>query len=246
MWLLLRYYAIKSQAMFTVCILCSSFIGQRDSLVWTVKCAGALPRSARYVAEDKKTFNVVTMHLWNNWNFNLRREFVIFIVAVYFLQLLQSFKIMDYSLLLGIHNMDQACRDRGGGTSGDSGGSEGAVTPDQRRPQAQRSLYCTAMESIQGEARGKGALDSEDQWVVPLGSFCSLWPRHKIDLFWCCFCRPVLPAWVVFQLVIRKERGCCSTLASLTFSSHTGRCLWLNILENTLAKICCNLFSLIL
>lgn len=108
-------------------------------------------------------FNVVTMHSWNNWNFNLRREFVIFIVVVYFLQLLQSFKIMDYSLLLGIHNMDQACRDRGGGTSGDSGGSEGAVTPDQRRPQAQRSLYCTAMESIQGEARGKGALDSEDQ-----------------------------------------------------------------------------------
>ncbi|KAG5856460.1 hypothetical protein ANANG_G00008190 [Anguilla anguilla] len=41
--------------------------------------------------------------------------------------LLQSFKIMDYSLLMGIHNLDQA----------------------------------TAMESIQGEARGKGALDSE-------------------------------------------------------------------------------------
>lgn len=70
---------------------------------------------------------------------------------------------MDYSLLLGIHNMDQAFRDRGVGPSADSGGSEGAVTPDQRRPQAQRSLYCTAMESIQGEARGKGALDSEDQ-----------------------------------------------------------------------------------
>ncbi|KAM8825718.1 phosphatidylinositol 4-phosphate 5-kinase type-1 alpha-like isoform 2-T2 [Synchiropus picturatus] len=78
--------------------------------------------------------------------------------------LLQSFKIMDYSLLMGIHNMDQASRERerAGGYSGDSGGSEGAVTPDQRRPQAQKSLYCTAMESIQGEARGKGALDSED------------------------------------------------------------------------------------
>ncbi|XP_074539658.1 phosphatidylinositol 4-phosphate 5-kinase type-1 alpha [Halichoeres trimaculatus] len=78
--------------------------------------------------------------------------------------LLQSFKIMDYSLLMGIHNMDQASRERerGGGNSGDSGGSEGAVTPDQRRPQAQKSLYCTAMESIQGEARGKGVLDSED------------------------------------------------------------------------------------
>nr|XP_020462945.1 phosphatidylinositol 4-phosphate 5-kinase type-1 alpha-like [Monopterus albus] len=78
--------------------------------------------------------------------------------------LLQSFKIMDYSLLMGIHNMDQAIRERerGGGNSGDSAGSEGAVTPDQRRPQAQRSLYCTAMESIQGEAQGKGALDSDD------------------------------------------------------------------------------------
>ncbi|XP_030604952.1 phosphatidylinositol 4-phosphate 5-kinase type-1 alpha [Archocentrus centrarchus] len=78
--------------------------------------------------------------------------------------LLQSFKIMDYSLLMGIHNMDQASREkeRSGGGSFDNTGSEGAVTPDQRRPQAQKSLYCTAMESIQGEARGKGALDSED------------------------------------------------------------------------------------
>uniref|UniRef100_A0A8C7Y4Z8 Phosphatidylinositol-4-phosphate 5-kinase, type I, alpha, b n=1 Tax=Oryzias sinensis TaxID=183150 RepID=A0A8C7Y4Z8_9TELE len=69
--------------------------------------------------------------------------------------LLQSFKIMDYSLLMGIHNMEQASRekDRGGGPLGESVVSEGAVTPDQRRPQPQRSLYCTAMESIQGEAR---------------------------------------------------------------------------------------------
>ncbi|XP_059909742.1 phosphatidylinositol 4-phosphate 5-kinase type-1 alpha-like isoform X1 [Gadus macrocephalus] len=78
--------------------------------------------------------------------------------------LLQSFKIMDYSLLVGIHNLDLASRERerAGGQSGDSVGSEGAVTPDQRRPQTQKSLYCTAMESIQGEARGKGAMDSED------------------------------------------------------------------------------------
>uniref|UniRef100_A0A8C2ZAX1 Phosphatidylinositol-4-phosphate 5-kinase, type I, alpha, b n=1 Tax=Cyclopterus lumpus TaxID=8103 RepID=A0A8C2ZAX1_CYCLU len=66
--------------------------------------------------------------------------------------LLQSFKIMDYSLLMGIHNMDQASRERER-----SGGNS-----DHRRPQTQKSLYCTAMESIQGEARGKGALDSED------------------------------------------------------------------------------------
>ncbi|XP_054903824.1 phosphatidylinositol 4-phosphate 5-kinase type-1 alpha isoform X1 [Poeciliopsis prolifica] len=78
--------------------------------------------------------------------------------------LLQSFKIMDYSLLMGIHNMEQASRERerSGGNSGDSVALEGPVTPDQRRPQAQKSLYCTAMESIQGEARVKGALDSED------------------------------------------------------------------------------------
>ncbi|XP_033958228.1 phosphatidylinositol 4-phosphate 5-kinase type-1 alpha isoform X5 [Pseudochaenichthys georgianus] len=90
-------------------------------------------------------------------------EFLQKLLPGYFM-LLQSFKIMDYSLLMGIHNMDQASRDRerSGGNSGDSGGSEGAVTPDQRRPQIQKSLYCTAMESIQGEARGKGALDSED------------------------------------------------------------------------------------
>ncbi|KAJ8398519.1 hypothetical protein AAFF_G00427740 [Aldrovandia affinis] len=66
--------------------------------------------------------------------------------------LLQSFKIMDYSLLMGIHNVDRA---------GEGVGTEGAVTPDQRKPQAQKSLYCTAMESIQGEARGKGVLDSD-------------------------------------------------------------------------------------
>ncbi|KAG7469487.1 hypothetical protein MATL_G00129350 [Megalops atlanticus] len=71
--------------------------------------------------------------------------------------LLQSFKIMDYSLLVGIHNVDQACREREGT------GAEAAVMLDQRRPQAQKSLYCTAMESIQGEARGKGTVDSEDQ-----------------------------------------------------------------------------------
>ncbi|XP_076844557.1 phosphatidylinositol 4-phosphate 5-kinase type-1 alpha isoform X1 [Brachyhypopomus gauderio] len=76
--------------------------------------------------------------------------------------LLQSFKIMDYSLLVGIHNVDQACRERMGTV--DSRGAEGVMTPDQRRPQALKALYSTAMESIQGEARGKGALDSEDQW----------------------------------------------------------------------------------
>lgn len=88
--------------------------------------------------------------------------------------LLQSFKIMDYSLLMGIHNIDQASREKDRVNSGESGGSDGAVTPDQRRPQTQKSLYCTALESIQGEARGKGALDSEDQVLSLWTCFSSM------------------------------------------------------------------------
>lgn len=72
---------------------------------------------------------------------------------------------MDYSLLAGIHNVDQASRERYG--AGESCRPvEGTVTPDQKRPQAQKALYSTAMESIQGEARGKSAMDSEDQSVT--------------------------------------------------------------------------------
>lgn len=70
---------------------------------------------------------------------------------------------MDYSLLVGIHNPNQATRDRTGAVEG--GVSEGAVTPDHRRPQAQKALYSTAMESIQGEAKGKGTMETEDQLV---------------------------------------------------------------------------------
>ncbi|XP_070777636.1 phosphatidylinositol 4-phosphate 5-kinase type-1 alpha-like isoform X2 [Enoplosus armatus] len=70
--------------------------------------------------------------------------------------LLQSFKIMDYSLLVGIHNVDQACREQA---------SEEAVAGavDQRRPQGQKSLYSTAIEAIQAEAGSMGSLDTEDK-----------------------------------------------------------------------------------
>lgn len=70
--------------------------------------------------------------------------------------LLQSFKIMDYSLLVGIHNLDQACREQA---------SEEAVarTADQRRPQGQKSLYSTAIEAIQAEAGSMGSTDTEDK-----------------------------------------------------------------------------------
>ncbi|XP_020504238.1 phosphatidylinositol 4-phosphate 5-kinase type-1 alpha isoform X2 [Labrus bergylta] len=70
--------------------------------------------------------------------------------------LLQSFKIMDYSLLVGIHNLDQACREQ-------ATEEAGAAAADQRRPQGQKSLYSTAIEAIQAEAGGMGSTGSEDQ-----------------------------------------------------------------------------------
>lgn len=76
-------------------------------------------------------------------------------VCVSFAQVLESFKIMDYSLLLGVHNMDQAERERQ--MEGSQGGS------DQKRPVAQqKALYSTAMESIQGGAACGGAIDTDD------------------------------------------------------------------------------------
>ncbi|XP_077390559.1 phosphatidylinositol 4-phosphate 5-kinase type-1 gamma isoform X3 [Festucalex cinctus] len=68
---------------------------------------------------------------------------------------LESFKIMDYSLLLGVHNMDQAERER------QMEGSQGSS--DEKRPLAQqKALYSTAMESIQGGAACGGSIDTED------------------------------------------------------------------------------------
>uniref|UniRef100_A0A8C3UPP4 Phosphatidylinositol-4-phosphate 5-kinase type 1 alpha n=1 Tax=Catharus ustulatus TaxID=91951 RepID=A0A8C3UPP4_CATUS len=67
---------------------------------------------------------------------------------------LQSFKIMDYSLLVAIHNLDLAQRERAAGTAGGDGPG---------RPAAQRALYSTAMESIQGEAPRGGTFETEDQ-----------------------------------------------------------------------------------
>lgn len=63
---------------------------------------------------------------------------------------------MDYSLLVGVHNVDQACREQL---------SEEAVAAamDQRRPQGQKSLYSTAIEAIQAEAGSMGPMDTEDQ-----------------------------------------------------------------------------------
>ncbi|XP_051497251.1 phosphatidylinositol 4-phosphate 5-kinase type-1 alpha isoform X4 [Apus apus] len=68
---------------------------------------------------------------------------------------LQSFKIMDYSLLVAIHNMDLAQREHVV--------ADGTSQADTRRPAAQKALYSTAMESIQGEARRGGTIETDDQ-----------------------------------------------------------------------------------
>ncbi|XP_037831663.1 phosphatidylinositol 4-phosphate 5-kinase type-1 alpha isoform X2 [Kryptolebias marmoratus] len=68
--------------------------------------------------------------------------------------LLESFKIMDYSLLVGVHNLDQACREQA---------SQEAAAVDQRKPQVQKSLYSTAIEAIQAESGGVGSMEPEDR-----------------------------------------------------------------------------------
>ncbi|XP_076134884.1 phosphatidylinositol 4-phosphate 5-kinase type-1 gamma isoform X3 [Alosa pseudoharengus] len=67
---------------------------------------------------------------------------------------LESFKIMDYSLLLGVHNLDQAKREQ------QAEGPQAAS--DEKRPLPQKALYSTAMESIQGGAACGEAIDTED------------------------------------------------------------------------------------
>lgn len=73
----------------------------------------------------------------------------------YTAQVLQSFKIMDYSFLVAIHNLDLAQRERAI--------MDGMSQADMRRPAAQKALYSTAMESIQGEARRGGTIETDDQ-----------------------------------------------------------------------------------
>ncbi|KAM9845321.1 phosphatidylinositol 4-phosphate 5-kinase type-1 gamma-like [Aulostomus maculatus] len=68
---------------------------------------------------------------------------------------LESFKIMDYSLLLGVHNKTQAKREQQFQASPAGGG-------DEKRPAPQRALYSTAMESIQGGSTCRDTLDHDD------------------------------------------------------------------------------------
>ncbi|KAF4107953.1 phosphatidylinositol-4-phosphate 5-kinase, type I, beta a [Onychostoma macrolepis] len=65
-------------------------------------------------------------------------------------RVLESFKIMDYSLLLGIHVLDRKLRGRGG-------------IGDSKRQGGQKVLYSTARESIQGDGKaGELLTDADD------------------------------------------------------------------------------------
>ncbi|KAI2653002.1 Phosphatidylinositol 4-phosphate 5-kinase type-1 alpha [Labeo rohita] len=70
---------------------------------------------------------------------------------------LQSFKIMDYSLLVGIHNLDRAGEE-----------ASTAVPDTQKKAPGQKPLYCTAIESIQGETKGKTSPQPYERLVIHL------------------------------------------------------------------------------
>ncbi|KAM8985013.1 phosphatidylinositol 4-phosphate 5-kinase type-1 beta isoform 1-T1 [Ara ararauna] len=60
-------------------------------------------------------------------------------------RVLESFKIMDYSLLLGIHILNSNVKEKEGESS--------QSASDAKRPGGQKVLYSTAMESIQGPGK---------------------------------------------------------------------------------------------
>lgn len=69
-------------------------------------------------------------------------------------RVLESFKIMDYSLLLGIHILDHCLKEKEEETTQN--------VPDAKRPGVQKVLYSTAMESIQGPGKSGDAMITEN------------------------------------------------------------------------------------
>nr|XP_035158984.1 phosphatidylinositol 4-phosphate 5-kinase type-1 beta isoform X2 [Callithrix jacchus] len=67
---------------------------------------------------------------------------------------LESFKIMDYSLLLGIHFLDHSIKEKEEENSQN--------VPDAKRPGMQKVLYSTAMESIQGPGKSGDGIITEN------------------------------------------------------------------------------------
>ncbi|XP_015135766.1 phosphatidylinositol 4-phosphate 5-kinase type-1 beta isoform X2 [Gallus gallus] len=68
-------------------------------------------------------------------------------------RVLESFKIMDYSLLLGIHVLNSNVREKEGESSQNAS--------DGKRPGGQKVLYSTAMESIQGPGKSGDSVVTE-------------------------------------------------------------------------------------
>ncbi|XP_066895665.1 phosphatidylinositol 4-phosphate 5-kinase type-1 beta isoform X3 [Kogia breviceps] len=67
---------------------------------------------------------------------------------------LESFKIMDYSLLLGIHILDHSLKEKEEEISQN--------VPDAKRSGMQKVLYSTAMESIQGPGKSGDGIITEN------------------------------------------------------------------------------------
>ncbi|XP_035747605.1 phosphatidylinositol 4-phosphate 5-kinase type-1 beta isoform X4 [Egretta garzetta] len=68
-------------------------------------------------------------------------------------RVLESFKIMDYSLLLGIHILNSNMKEKEGESS--------QSASDAKRPGGQKVLYSTAMESIQGPGKTGDSVTTE-------------------------------------------------------------------------------------
>ncbi|XP_048475232.1 phosphatidylinositol 4-phosphate 5-kinase type-1 beta [Rhincodon typus] len=71
-------------------------------------------------------------------------------------RVLESFKIMDYSLLLGIHNLDLAIKER------EKEAENLQTASDGKRPGGQKVLYSTALESIQGATKSGESVGTDD------------------------------------------------------------------------------------
>lgn len=77
-------------------------------------------------------------------------------------------------MLLGIHNKSQAERER------QSLGSPAGGGGDEKKRAAQRSLYSTAMESIQGGSTCRDTLDHDDTYVVSVWILASSLCIHSL------------------------------------------------------------------
>ncbi|XP_060695724.1 phosphatidylinositol 4-phosphate 5-kinase type-1 beta-like isoform X1 [Hemiscyllium ocellatum] len=71
-------------------------------------------------------------------------------------RVLESFKIMDYSLLLGIHNLDLAVKEK------EKEAENLQMTSDGKRLGVQKVLYSTALESIQGATKSGESVGTDD------------------------------------------------------------------------------------